>query len=171
MTKLLLTAVAIIIAGSAAFMLTHRAEEIEICSPILPVDRSRELVSSLDEQATTFRSTTVDLMGRSAEGGTQTTFRQEGIRKVVEQRFYGESGRSYMRFYYEGSKIFAIVKLNISYKAPISVDPSGTVGPSEERDYYLDPNGHVCGAEVNGVSQPIDSDTQDMIQEYIAGIL
>jgi hypothetical protein len=130
------------------------------------------MVDALDKQSSQFASTTADITDRSAEGGAQITFSQNGNRKIVEQRFYGETGKSYyMRFYYDGTTIFEIVKLNVTYAVPISVDGSGAVKSSEESDYYLEPTGRVCGSEVNGVSQPIDKDTQDMIQEYIAGIL
>jgi hypothetical protein len=171
MTKVLLVGIAIIVVGSALVAFAPRPQSSDICASILPVDRSRELVNSLDRQTSEFASTTIEVSGRSAEGGTQTIFTQNGVRKIVEQRFYGETGRSYMRFYYEGNKVFAVVKLNISYARPISVDPSGTIGSSEERDYYLDPNGRVCSAETNGASQPTDGGMQDMIREYIAGIL
>ena len=76
-----------------------------------------------------------------------------------------------MRFYFYENRLFAIVKLNLSYAAPISVDSSGIIKSSEERNYYLDISGRVCSAEVNGESQPLGGDTQDMIREYIAGIL
>jgi hypothetical protein len=87
----------------------------------------------------------------------------------VEQRFYGETGKSYMRFYYDGTTtIFAIVKLNVTYAVPLSVDSSGAVNVSEESDYYLATTGRVCSAKVNGVSKQIDNDTQEMIKEYIS---
>lgn len=55
-------------------------------------------------------------------------------KKIVEQRFYGEEGRSYMRFNFEENKLFAIVKPNLIYAVPISVDSSGSVKSSEERE-------------------------------------
>jgi len=96
-----------------------------ICSPIFSAAQSKEKVDSLDKQSSQFASTTANLMGRSAEGGAQITFSQNGNRKIVEQRFYGETGKSYMRFYYDNDHIFEIVKLNshmLFLSVPIAVE-------------------------------------------------
>jgi hypothetical protein len=142
-----------------------------ICTPIYPAAQSKEMIDTLDKQSSQFASTTSNITDRSAEGGAQITFTKNGSRKIVEQRFYGETGKSYMRFYYDDTAVFEIVKLNFTYVVPLSVDSSGVVKSSEESDYYLASTGRVCGSEVNGVSRPIDKDTQEMIQEYISGIL
>jgi len=155
----------------AVSLVIFRKETPDICTPIVPHAQSQERVNLLDHQAGNFASTTVDLIGRSAEGGTQKTFSENGVRRIVEQRFYGESGKSYMRFYYSRDKIFEIVKLNFTYAVPISVDSAGNVISSEERDYYLDVSGRVWESEVNGDTQSGDKETQEMIQEYIAAIL
>lgn len=169
MRKILLTVflIVLVIGGVLIFM----QQKSNSCTPVFPLTQSKEMASLLDKQATQFASTTVDITDRSAEGGTQITFAQNGIRKIVEQRFYGETGKSYMRFYYDGNKIFEIVKLNLMYAVPLSVNNSGTVKSSDERNFYLDPRGWICDAEVNGVSQLVGKDMQDMIQEYIAGII
>jgi hypothetical protein len=164
-SKVILIAV---VAAVALFSL-HRSSS--ICRPIYPTAQSKEMVNTLDKQSSQFASTTADITDRSAEGGAQITFTQNGNRKIVEQRFYGETGKSYMRFYYDGNTIFEIAKLNFTYAVPLSVDSSGTAKSSEESDYYLESSGRVCSSEVNGVSRPVDKDTQEMIQEYISGIL
>ena len=172
MTKILLVVIAIIIAGAAVVILAPRAQNSDICVPIVPVDRSREIVNLFDGSTSQFASTTVDVMGRSTEGGTQTTFTKSRAKQIVEQRFYGETGRSYMRFYYnEDGAIFAITKLNLSYHVPIYVDSSATVKMSEKKDFYLNRDGTVCSWFLNDVEQSVDRDTQDMIREYIASIL
>jgi hypothetical protein len=170
MTKTLLIAVAVIVVGSAIWVLVPPAQNDGVCAPLFPEDRSVELINSLDGQTANFASTTVNITGRATEGGTQTTFTKDSDKQIVEQRFYGETGRSYMRFYFQTNKLFAIVKLNLLYAVPISVDSSGKTASSEERDYYLDANGRVCSAKVNGVSQPLDADVQEMIRDYITGI-
>jgi YD repeat-containing protein len=171
MKIILVVLISIIAIGCGAFFLVVRSQDIDVCTPLLPIAQSKEFVNSIDGQTSELASTTVDVMGRSTEGGTQTTFTRDGLKQIVEQRFYAETGRSYMRFYFYEGRLFAIVKLNMSYAAPISVDSSGAIKSSEERDYYLDDKGRVCVAEVNGVSQPIGDETQDMIREYVAGIL
>jgi hypothetical protein len=161
----------IVIGAVAACGLFSVHKSSSICTPIYSTAQSKEMVDTLDKRSAQFASTTADIRDRSAEGGEQITFSQNVNRKIVEQRFYGETGKSYMRFYYDGTAIFEIVKLNLTYAVPLSVDSSGAVKSSEESDYYLDPTGRVCGSEVNGVNRPIDKDTQEMIQEYISGIL
>jgi hypothetical protein len=164
-----LALVFILIIAAGTVLLMHRGEN--ICTPMFPITKSKQVASALDEQSTKMASTTNAIMGRSAEGGTQITFTQDGLRKIVEQRFYGETGMSYMRFYYYGDKIFQITKLNLMYAVPISVDSSGTIKISEERDYYLGNKANVCISQLNGATQPVDKDTQEMIRDYINGIL
>jgi hypothetical protein len=161
----------VIIALSAVAVVVLRKAGSASCVPVLPVAEGKSMVASLDQRSLNFASTTVDLGGRSAEGGIQTTFSDGGERQVVEQRFYGETGRAYMRFYFNQKRLFAIVKLNLNYAVPISVDRSGTVKTTEESDYYLDNNGRLCALDINGAAAPIDNESQDMIRDYIAGIL
>ncbi len=170
--KILIALLVLILLGIVVFfgMRKEEGQDGLACVPVLPIDESRTMIDSLDNQASQFASTTIDLMGQSAEGGSQTTFSSGNSKKIVEQRFYGETGRSYMRFYFEEDKIFSIVKLNLTYEAPISVDSNANVGSTEEKDYFLDASGKVCTVEVNGAAQPVDADTQEMIQEYIVGI-
>jgi hypothetical protein len=167
--KIVLAIVLVAVVAAGGVLTLRRSSN--ICTPTYPMAQSKEMIETLDKQSSQFASTTTDITDRSAEGGVQITLTQNGNRKIVEQRFYGETGKSYMRFYYDGTTVFEIVKLNFTYAAPLSVDSSGAVKSSEESDYYLAPTGRVCGSEVNGVSRPIDKDTQEMIQEYISGIL
>jgi uncharacterized protein (UPF0333 family) len=173
MNKIFTVAISLLIiiaVGVAVSYFVSREKRSGYCTPIFTAAQSKAAADSLDKQALNLASTTADLMNRSTEGGTQITFTQGDVKKIVEQRFYGETGKSYMRFYFEGNKIFEIVKLNLMYSVPISVDSSGKVKSTEESHYYLDPDGRVCGLDVNGSGEAVDKDTQYMIGEYIAGI-
>jgi hypothetical protein len=67
------------------------------CSSIMPQEHSKALIDSLDRNESSFASTTQDEMGRTTEGGEQTTYTHDGVRQIVEQRFYGETGRAIAR--------------------------------------------------------------------------
>lgn len=140
------------------------------CIPVLPIPQSKTEIDRLDGSTGQFASTTTIISDRSTEGGVQYTYTSNGTRQITEQRFYGETGRSYMRFYYVNKAIFALVKLDIRYKVPISVDDTGAVASSEERDYYLDVNGRVCNWVLNGKEQSVTSETIDMVNEYVSEI-
>jgi len=142
------------------------------CSPILPVAQSASLINSLDQNAVHFASSSKDLMGQSTEGGVQIDYTDGGKRKIIEQRFYKETGHTYMRLYFDDSgDPFALVTLNENYAVPLSVDSNPAIVSGEERDYYLDTIGNVCSAYVNGMNISIDTNNQEMIQEYILGII
>ena len=141
------------------------------CQTVLPLRQSNELIDALDQNAYKFASTSMSVSGRSSEGGEQINFVDNGKRQIVEQHFYGESGKSYARFYYFEGRLFAITKLNLFYKVPIYVDPSAAVKSSEKKDFYLNKNGVVCNWFLNDSEQPVDKDTIDMIKEYVLGIL
>ena len=67
---------------------------VDRCSSIMPLQQNQALIDRLDRSETTFASSTQDVMGRTTEGGEQTTYTQNGVRQIVEQRFYRETGRS-----------------------------------------------------------------------------
>jgi hypothetical protein len=151
-------------------MISQQWQHSYSCRLLQAVSQSKSTIDLLDHSTGHFASSTKDLIGQSTEGGVQVIYSDYGERKIVEQRFYKETGRVYMRLYFDNGNPFALVTLNENYAVPISVDSNPTIASGEEHDYYLDPNGQVCRLDINGVSQPIDKDTQDIIQEYIAGI-
>jgi len=83
--KAILSAVVVIIAlASAAFVVVLRSQGNATCAPVIPLAQSRINITSLDENAGKFASTTAQINGRSTEGGTQTTFTDNGMKKIVE---------------------------------------------------------------------------------------
>jgi hypothetical protein len=135
------------------------------------MEQSRALIARLDRSEAAFASTTQDVMGRTTEGGAQTTYTQDGVRQIVEQRFYGETGRSTARIYYASGKPFALIVQNMKYAVPLSIDDNGTVQSTEERAYFLDNTGVVCGWLLNGKSQPVDQNAVDSVKTFIEGVL
>jgi hypothetical protein len=141
------------------------------CSSILSLDKSRALIDRLDRSEAAFASTTQDVMGRITEGGEQTTYTQGGFRQIVEQRFYGETGRAIARIYYASGKPFALIMQNIKYAVPLSVDNNGDVQSTEQRTYLLNDKGVVCSWLPSGNPQPVDDETIESIKTYLAGVL
>jgi hypothetical protein len=135
------------------------------------VNQSKDRINALDLAAVKFASTTRDIFGQSTEGGEQIDFLSNGQRMVAEQRFYGETGRSYMRYYYDRGNIFAITKLNLSYEVPIYVDPSAAVKSSEKKEFFVDNGGQVCHWFLNDTEKVVDKETIEMIHQYISGVL
>ena len=144
---------------------------IDLCSSIPSLDKSRALIDRLDHSELSFTSTTQDVMGRTTEGGEQTTYTQDGVRQIVEQRFYGETGRAIARIYYTSGTPFALIVQNIKYEVPLSVDNNGNIQSTEERAYFLDDTGVVCTWQLNGKPQPVDGNTVESVKTYLAGVL
>ena len=147
------------------------ADNVNRCSSIIPVAESQALIDRLDRSETSFASTTQDVMGQTTEGGEQTTYTQGGVRQIVEQRFYKETGRAIARIYYASGKPFALIVQNMRYALPLSVDNNGDVQSTEERAYFLDDTGGVCRWLLNGTLQPIDSNTIESLKTYLTGVL
>lgn len=142
------------------------------CVLTLAVGESNEQIDWLDQNAFQFASTSQALSGRSEGGGVQIDYRDRGKLRIVEQRFYGETGRAYARFYYaDNGAVFAVTKLNLYYNVPIYVDADATVGGSEKKDFYLSRDGTVCRWFLNDVEQLVNEQTIDMIRGYLAGVL
>ena len=136
----------------------------------MPLQQSQALIDRLDHELS-FASTTQEVMGRTTEGGEQTTYTQDGVRQIVEQRFYGETGRAIARIYYASGTPFALIGQNIKYEAPLSVDNNGDVQSTEERAYFLDDTGVVCTWQLNGKPQPVDDSTIESVKTYLADVL
>jgi hypothetical protein len=141
-----------------------------LCTPLIPQAQSRSLIEALDKTGGTFASSTFALMGYSAERGTQKNFYDNGHRKIVEQRFYGNTGHALIRFYYLNNKIFAVVQLRMLYEEPISGSTSPIIRYSEENDYFLNADGQVCQWTSNGHSRSPTPDIISMIADFIANI-
>ena len=137
----------------------------------MPPERSQALIGRLDRSEISFASTTQDVMGPTTEGGEQTTYTQDGVQQIVEQRFYGETGRSAARIYYASGKPFALIVQNMKYAVPLSVDNNGDVQSTEERAYFLDDTGVVCTWQLNGKPQPVDDSTIESVKTYLADVL
>ncbi len=137
----------------------------------MPVEQSQVLIDRLDRSETSFASTTQDVMGQTTEGGEQTTYTQDGARQIVEQRFYGETGRAVARIYYASAKPFALIVQNMKYAVPLSVDNNGSVQSAEELAYFLDDKGAVCSRLLDGKPQQIDENTVETVKAYLAGVL
>ena len=146
------------------------AAQADRCALIMPMAESQALINRLDRSVISFASTTRDLMGETTEGGYQVTYTQGGVRQIVDQRFYKETGRSVARIYYTSGKPFALIVQGMKYAVPLSVDNNATVQSAEERAYFLDEAGIVCSWTLNGKPQPIDNNTVESVKSYLAGV-
>jgi len=147
------------------------ADHVDHCSLIMAIEQSQALIDRLDRSETSFASTTQDVMGETTEGGAQVTYTQGGVRQIVEQRLYGETGRSVARIYYTSRNAFPLKVMNLKYAVPLGVDNNGKVQSSENREYFLDENGVVCSWMLNDKPQPTDENTIESIKTYLAGVL
>jgi hypothetical protein len=141
------------------------------CEPLFSVEKAKGLIDTLDGNSQTFSSSTKQLYNESSEGGIQTKYMDSGGKvRIIEQRLFGAIGRTFMRFYFDNNKLFALVKLDEQYKAPINVDPNVVVSKSTEDDYFFSSNGRVCTHILNGQSTPLGTTTQEMIESYVSQI-
>jgi len=171
MTKVSTIVIVVFLSVAVLFSLLFYTLPSLRCHTILPIAESNNLIASLDADAYKFASTSKDLFGRSAEGGEQINFVDNGTTKIIEQRFYAETGKSYIRFYYANGTVFAITKLNVTYKMPIYEEPIPTIVSKQKKDFYVDSTGKTCDWFLDDKPQIIDKGTVDTVQKYLSGIL
>lgn len=168
----LAAACVLLVAGVLLIFASHR-QPVGECLPFLPPQVLQTTIANLDHNAGAgiYSTTTSDLQGRSTEGGIQTTFRHRSQRVIVEQSFYGETGRSILRFYYIHDKIAAIVQLTSLYTVPLSADSTPTIASTTDNEFVLSMQGSVCAWYSNGSAQRVTNDTNDMIADFINHIV
>ena|SRR5216684_850055 len=141
------------------------------CQPRVPVEQAKALISDLDKDSLAFSSSTKQIYNESSEGGFQTNYTDSnGKLRIIEERLFGAIGRTFMRFYFDDEKLFALVKLDEQYQAPINVNPDVVVNKSTEEDYYFSSDKHVCTFISDGQSQLLGTTTQEMIESFISQI-
>lgn len=142
------------------------------CEPVLAVQPANALITSRDADVDkrVYSESSKDLSSSATEGGVQTNYYRGGSTEIVEQRFYGETGRAYLRFYYSGQNIFAVFQLRQEYEQPLSEAPVPLIAAVTEDVYYLSGTGEVCTWRSNGVDQTITVDTNAMISAFLSGV-
>jgi hypothetical protein len=112
-----------------------------------------------------------DVEGRSTEGGEQTDYiSNSNNRMIVEQVFFGETGKSEILYYFSNNKIFYVKKVNTEYLVPLSEDSNGKVKNIEVKEFILNANQELCSWYRDGVFQEINQDTIDLLNYLVAGI-
>ena len=105
----------------------------------------------------------------SAEGGMQTNYTDDkGAIRLIQQVFYGETGKSEASYYLDEKGIFFISKYNFTYEKPISIDSSVKIIKTEKKDFYLGENDQLCTWYLNGALQQNDADTRSLVDFLIS---
>lgn len=98
----------------------------------------------------TYSKEVVEIMGESAEGGEATVYRDNGDLKLIEIKWFGETGKRQVEYYLSGGKLFFAFDQVFQYNRPIfwdakmaeengdteSFDPKKTT--VEENRYYFE---------------------------------
>jgi uncharacterized protein YxeA len=124
----------------------------------------------IDNNISKYSTTSKDIFGRSTEGGQQTNYTFDGKNKLIEQIFFGETGKSEIKYYLDSDKVFYIGKINTEYALPIYEDTSGKVKNVDMKEFYLDNNENLCSWYLNQNLQINDQDTKDLVKDFILGL-
>ncbi len=124
--------------------------------------------AGIDESIPSYISSMKDIFGQSAEGGQQADYLADGVSKLVTQMFYGETGKSEIRFYFENDNIFYITKLNSVYELPLSEDPEGQVKRTDHDEYYLGSNQNLCLWYSNGEIKESGKSAQELVASFLS---
>lgn len=129
-------------------------------------------VEQIEKHRTSYVSTTKSIMGKSTQGGTQINYSMNGKVVIVEQVFYGETGKSEASYYFKNGKVFYSRKKNIQYEGSIYDDNFNPdkVKSIEVKDFYLDLKENLCIWYENHQRQLIDNDTRDLVRYLISGL-
>jgi len=117
-----------------------------------------------------YKSTSKDILGKSSEGGVQTNYTLGGEPVFIEQKFYGETGKSEATYYLQNGKVFYFTKINTEYLLPISQDSSGKTKSIETKEFYLASNQQLCAWYLNKKIESVDKDTKDLVEYLTTGL-
>lgn len=175
MKKIHITILALLIAVILGYVLyTHRDSSVKnpnvaSCEAV-NTESVYSKASNIESRASTYTTTTKDVMGQSTEGGQQTNYLSNGKLVLIKQIFFGETGKSEINFYIENDKVFYVKKTNTEYLLPISEDSSAKTKSVEVKDFLLNQDQKLCSWYKNKELQVNDSDTEDLLNYLVSGI-
>jgi hypothetical protein len=136
----------------------------------ISLDYTKEQVKKIDNNLSSYTSTTKDIMNKSTEGGQQTDYVSNSSRVMIEQIFFGETGKSEISYYLSNHKVFYVRKVNTNYMVPLSEDPSGKVKNTEVKEFILSKSQELCSWYQDKVIQQNDQDAKDLLSYLVSGI-
>jgi hypothetical protein len=164
--------VALIIVGSGYCIYSKQnlsQGDIKECSNIVTADVLKK-VGMIDGNKTKYASTSKDILGESTEGGVQINYTSGNELILIEQQFYGETGKSEVTYYLQNGKVFYFTKVNTEYLLPISQDSSGKIKSIETKEFYLGNEEQLCTWYLDKKLQSSDKDTGDLVDYLITGL-
>lgn len=136
------------------------------------IDQQKVLseAQGIQNNKSSYSTTSKDILGKSTEGGVQTNYILNGKIILIEQKFYGETGKSEVSYYLENGNVFYFSKVNTEYLLPISEDSSGKTKSTDSKEFYLGTGEQVCSWYLDKKVQPLDQDTKDLVDYLLAGL-
>ncbi len=173
MSKKLLLAIALIAIVSIAGisyslvknnLVLNEVDQNEDLCQLINIENEKMDIQLINDSLESSSSATKDVFDLSAEGGQQTNYTHNGETLLIQQTFYGETGKSNVAYYYHNEKVFYILKKNTKYVYPLSQNSSGTVESVELKEFYLDPSQELCFWYLNNELQSADTDSIELIK-------
>lgn len=127
-------------------------------------------IRDIDNNISKYSIASKDIFDRSTEGGQQTNYTLNEKNILIKQIFFGETGKSEIKYYFEANRVFYINKINTEYALPIYEDSSGKVENVDLKEFYLDNNQNLCSWYLNQKLQLNDGDAEDLIQSLISDL-
>jgi hypothetical protein len=142
----------------------------DTCS--IDVSVVESLKKSIAENIDQFSSTTTSILDMSTEGGVQTNYTDsEKVVRLVIQKFYGETFRSEVEYYYKQDSIFMIDVKRYEYIEPIFINPNPSIAKVAENKYILNIKSEVCEWYSDGEVREADAQSQAFVDEMLKSIV
>ncbi len=125
---------------------------------ILNVPEVKKEAQLIEADKFKYSSSSRDIFGKSTEGGYQIDYQIGDEVILTEQAFYGETGKTEIKYYINNGKVFYLARKNFQYEAPLYVDTSGTIQSVESREYYFNSDEELCSWFLDEKLQQIDNE-------------
>lgn len=172
MKKLFIIIIAIVLISASYILLKNIKTESpkNSCSDIDPIIVTKQ-AQIIEDQKSNYSTTSRRILGRSTEGGTQLNYIDGNKIVLIEQVFYGETGKAYSSYYLVNNQVYYFHRELHTYNLPIydsKFDQSKDV--IEIQDYYLDNKQMLCSWYSNQNKQSISDAVKEFVSQSIKGL-
>ncbi len=120
------------------------------------ISEIKKKYAKINSEASSYEKVVKDLYDESSEGASITGYYSGRKLKKISGTYYGETGKSFVEYYYDGSNFFFVYSRESSYVVPLYVDRRGKVNEVKEDRFYFN-NGELVKWISGGKNVPADS--------------
>lgn len=101
------------------------------------INEIKKQYAKINNEATTYDKVEKEVFDESTEGAILIGYYKKRYLKKITGTYYGETGKTIMEYYFNGSDFFFVYTKIFNYEKPIYIDTTAEVKSIEENRYYF----------------------------------